>query len=647
MADPYGKLIEDVAAHVIESISKSCKCMLTAQNVIEVIEEPPRREFGDIAIPVPRLLKKCKVDFKELTACIKYGAEMSRYVREIKEVGPYVNIFIDMKMYGRDVISALRQEGETYGFNKYECKHVVVEYVSANPVHPLHIGSGRNAALGEFVARVLELNGNQVERRYYINDLGLQVAYLAYGYMLLNRPIPPSNMKIDHFMGLIYAATATLVDIVTLKKEVEKAKKNGDIEKYSELSSKLSKLLADLENIRNKLPEYIDKLIDKIKDRPDPLTEVYDIMRKYENGDPEVSELVREAVEKVIAGIKATLDHLGIVMDKWDWESDLIRENLVSKILDRALKSPYLTMKKGVPALDFSELLKNEEVRTKLKIPKFTEVPPLVLVRSDGTTLYTTRDIAYTIKKFKEFNADSVINVIAAEQTLPQAQLRLALYVLGYKKEAENLIHYAYEMVTLPGTSMSGRRGRYVTIDEILHDLKAIARKLMVERGVEPKDDVLLKIARSAFKYIMLSASPSKPIVFDASKAMDIRANSAPYLMYTYARANSVLMKCNYMVEWGKIDYEGCEENLKRELIWLVGKFPYVMKYVVRYLRPEDLASYLNKVADVFNSWYDKERILDEFSEGARNLKLALTYAVRTVMRNGLMALGLDVLERI
>ena len=117
--------------------------------------------------------------------------------------------------------------------------------------------------------------------------------------------------------------------------------------------------------------------------------------------------------------------------------------------------------------------------------------------------------------------------------------------------------------------------------------------------------------------------------------------------MYTYARANSVLMKCNYVVEWDRIDYEGCEEGLKRELIWLVGKFPYVMNYIVRYLRPEDLASYLNKVADVFNSWYDKERILDNSSEGMKNLKLAITYGVRTVMRNGLMALGLDVLDRI
>ncbi|MCD6428863.1 MAG: arginine--tRNA ligase [Desulfurococcales archaeon] len=647
MTDPYSKLIEDVATRIIESINKSCKCTLVIQDVIEVIEEPPRREFGDIAVPVPRLLKKCRVDFKGLVSCVKNGAERSRYAREVKVVGPYVNIFIDMQKYGKDVISALRQEGESYGFSKRLRKRVVVEYVSANPVHPLHIGSGRNAALGEFIARVFELNGSEVERRYYVNDLGLQVAYLAYGYMLLNRPNPPSNMKIDHFMGLIYAATATLIDIMTLKKEVEKAKSSGDIEKYRELSNKLSELLGDLEKIRSRLPEYVDVLIDKIKERQDPLAEVYEIMRKYEKGDPEISGLVKEAVEKVMAGIRATLDDLGIAMDKWDWESDLVRENLVSEILGKALKSPYLTMKKGVPALDFSGLLKDEELKVKLKIHKFTEVPPLVLMRSDGTTLYTTRDIAYTIKKFKEFNADSVVNVIAAEQTLPQAQLRLALYVLGYRKEAENLIHYAYEMVTLPGSSMSGRRGRYVTIDEILDELKAIARKLMVERGAEPKDDIILKIARSAFKYIMLSASPSKPIVFDASKAMDIKANSAPYLMYTYARANSVLMKCDYIVEWDRIDYEGCEEGLRKELIWLIGKFPYVMNYIARYLRPEDLASYLNEVADVFNSWYDKERILDNSSEGMRNLKLAITYGVRTVMRNGLITLGLDVLDRI
>ena len=647
MTDPYSKLIESIVSHVVEGIRSELGCGLKTHDVLGIIEEPPRREFGDLAIPVPRLLRKCKVEFQDLMNHVKEFVKKSTYVKDINTVGPYINMFIDMQVYGRYVIEVLRSEGESYGFNQGAGERIVVEYVSANPVHPLHIGSGRNAALGEFIARVLELNGNKVERRYYINDLGLQVAYLAYGYKLLDKPDSPSDIKVDHFMGLIYAAAATLIDIILLKKEIEDAKSAGDTNKYKELNDRLSELLADLERIRSRLPRYVDKLIDKIKEKQDPITEVYEIMRKYESGDPETIELVREAVEKVMAGIKDTLGNLGVAIDKWDWESDLIRENYVSEVLKKAFKSPYLTMKKGVPALDFSQLLKDNELKTKLRIPRYTDIPPLVLVRSDGTTLYTTRDIAYTVKKFREFSADKVINVIAVEQILPQAQLRLALYMLGYKKEAKSLVHYAYEMVTLPGASMSGRRGRYVTIDEILDELKAIARKLMIERGVKPKDDVLLKIARSAFKYIMLSASPSKPIVFDLSKAMDIKTNSAPYLMYTYARANSVLAKCNYVIDWSKINYDGCDEGLRRELIWLIGKFPHVMKYVLKYLRPEDLATYLNKIADVFNSWYDKERILDSSNESLRNLKLAITYGVKIVMRNGLTAMGLDVLERI
>jgi len=647
MTGPYEKLVEDIANRVVAGIRDRLGCNLSVEDVVGVMEEPPRKEFGDLAIPAPRLLKKCRAKFQDLAGCIASSVKNSVYVEKVNVTGPYINMFIDMKAYGRVVIENLRDRGESYGFSNNGGDRVVVEFVSANPVHPLHIGSGRNAALGDFIARVLELNGSKVERRYYIDDLGLQVAYLAYGYKLLDMPEPPRSMKVDHFMGLIYAAAATLTEIISVKEELESARKANDTVRYKELNSKLSELLADLERIRSKLPEYIDKLIVKIKERRDPKAEVYDIMRKYESGDPDTVELVKSAVEKVMTGIQQTLRDLGVMIDKWDWESDLIRENLVSEVLNKALKSPYITLEKGVPALDFSQLLKNSKLREKLDLPKYIDIPPLVLIRSDGTTLYTTRDIAYTVKKFREFNADRVINVIAVEQVIPQAQLKLALYLLGYKKEASNLVHYAYELVTLPGTSMSGRKGTYVTIDEVLSELKAVARKLMTERGVEPKDEILLKIARSALKYLMLSTSPSKPIVFDLARAMNIKANSAPYLMYTYARASSVLSRCDNKVGWDKVDFSGCTEGLRRDLIWLIGKFPHVMKYVLKYLRPEDLATYLNMVADVFNSWYDRERILDDGREGLRHLKLAITFGVKTVMRNGLTVMGLDVLERI
>ncbi|MCD6323983.1 MAG: arginine--tRNA ligase, partial [Desulfurococcales archaeon] len=567
------------------------------------------------------------------------------FLKDVKSAGVYLNFFVKYPDYSKKVLTSVKELGEGYGRPViWEGKRIVVEYVSANPVHPLHIGSGRNAVLGDFIYRILKFSGAEVQRRYYVDDVGLQVAYLGYGYIKLGKPNPPAGMKPDHYYGLIYAATTTIIDILKLKKELDVKKSSGNNERVLELSRQIDELMSDLARIKEKIPEEIDALLNALSRVEDPESEVNELMRKYEAGDKD-SEPVREVASKVVEGIRKTLESLGIEMDVWDWESDLIRSGMVDKVLREARESLHFTEHKGVPALQFEGLLKDPALRKKLRIPEGLDIPPLILVRKNGSTLYTTRDIAYTLKKFREFDADLVINVIAVEQTLPQAQLRLALHALGHAREAESLIHYKYEMVNLPGTSMSGRRGRYVTVDEVLEKMTTLVQELMKGKKSEAGDKAL-KIARSAFKYMMLSASPSKTLVFDLRKALDTNQLSGPYLQYTYARANSVLEKAGE-VEWDTVDFSATSQGLRRRLIWLIGKFPSVMSKVASELHPEDLVHFLNEVADAFNAWYDKEPILKEGDRGVRALKLAITASVKTVLGTGMSVLGLDVLRRI
>ena len=652
--DPFNHVKDLVANAIYECIKKvNINAAKTCGRdlIKSFLEIPPRDEFGDLALPTPRVRKVCKLVNMKFTDCVVERVSSISFIKSCEKVGAYINMRIDEVVYGKLIASLLRSIGDNYGFVKVEKPlRIVVEFVSANPIHPLHVGSGRNAALGNFIANILEAVGHTVERRYYIDDVGLQVAHLAYGYKLLGRPKPPKDMKIDHFLGLIYSATSILLEIRELKEKAERVKAEGNYEEYSKIMAEISRLIADLQSLRSRgdyVSKLIDKLIDEVMKRKDPKAEVNEIMRRYELGDEEVSKLVREVTSLVMEGIKETLKLIRVRIDAWDWESDLIREGLVKKILDQAVRSPYFTTHKGVPALNFEELVRNDTIRDKLRIPKGLEVPPLILARSDGTTLYTTRDIAYTIKKFREFNADKVINVIAIEQTLAQAQLRLALYALGFKKEAENLVHYAYEMVNLPGASMSSRRGRYVAIDDLIHNLKLRVISLMRKRGSEVSEEVALRIARSAFKYMMLATSPSKVITFDVEKALDINRNSAPYIQYTYARARSILNKYGKPIDWNNIDYNSLSIGLRRKLLMLIGRFPSVMEYIANELHPEDLITYLNEVADTFNSWYDSESVLGEKDPAVRNAKLMLTYGVMTVLGNGMRVLGLDVLPRV
>lgn len=643
-ADPYRDLLKTIAESISREFSQSLGTDVPSDLIVRVIEEPPLRKFGDLGIPVPRLSKELGLKFQEVAASVEAGLRNVNVISKVTRVGPYVDAFIDAEKYASKVLESLKELSENYGVPRVEePQKIVVEYVSANPVHPLHIGSGRNAAIGDFIYRILSMAGHNVERRYYVDDMGLQVAYLAYGYLKLGRPNPPEGMKPDKYYGLIYAATATIVDLLEAKKKVEALKEKGGHE-YSDALRELDSLMGDLARIRERIPEEVDELIEEISKDEDPRASIATLMRNYEFGNEE-AQVMREVSEKVMEGIKETLTRLGINMDVWDWESDLVREGLVRKVLEEARKSQYFTIHRGVPALDFKELLKDKDLRRRLRIPEGLEIPPLILVRSDGTTLYTTRDIAYTLKKFREAQAKKVYNVIAIEQTLPQAQLRLALYALGHKFEAENTIHYSYEMVNLVGASMAGRRGRYVAVDDLLDQMKERILDIMSERGSR-SEDIAEKMARSAFRYMMLSTSPNKTLVFDVSKALNIRQASGPYIQYTYARAKAVLTKAGG-VPWNKLEFKGAGKGLRRELIWLLGKFPHVMKEVLESLRPEDLVAYMNKVADTFNTWYGAEPIAKEVDEGLRALKLAITYGVSVVLANSMKALGMDVLERV
>ncbi len=640
VCDPYAEIRGCVAAAVAGAASE-LGIGLDPKTVRTALQEPPRLEFGDVALPLPRVSRQAAERCAELAPLVEsFGREC---VERVQCVGSYMNFWIGSGYLVGLLARALSECGSSYGIPKKDRPlKVVVEFVSANPIHPLHIGSGRNAVLGDFIARAHELMGDRVERRYYVNDLGLQVAYLVYGYSKLGRPRCPPHMKDDHFLGLLYAAVYTVVDAAMLRKRLETA---GEAE-ARELRRDLDSLLADLLRIGERVPGVVDELLRLAEASGDLEREVREVSRTLELGGPPLSEVHREVVGRVVSGIRETLERLGIPFDSWDYESELVKSGLVDEVLRRARESEFFTYHRGAPALDVGKLAERPELREALAVPKTMEVPPLVLARSDGTTLYTTRDIAYTLKKFSESGADLCYNVVAVEQTLPQAQLRLALYALGYEREAKSLIHYAYEMVNVKGLAMSGRRARYVTVDEVLDALVTRARELAEERGVELTEDAALRIARSALKYVMLSVSPRKTLVFDPDQAVGVKAGTATYLQYTLARANGILSRYGRAPDFSRAGADGLSGR-RRELALLIARFPEVFRKVATELTPEDMVFYLNRLAEVFNPWYDSDPVLAEPDEPLRNLKLMLVYGVKTSIENAFRLLGLDVVERI
>lgn len=642
--DPFSYVVDSLTSLVYSRIKDVC-VGIQPSNLAVFVEEPSRREFGDLSIPLYRLSKVCGVGVDDLSDTLK-DLSLNNIFSNVEIVKGYLNVFINEVNYARILADTVRMRGQDYGFVKdYKKLNVVIEFVSANPVHPLHIGSGRNAVLGEFLSRVFEVRGHRVQRRYYVNDLGRQVATLVYGYLKLGRLEVPQGLRPDEWFGFIYAVTNTVVDIIKVRNDIKSL--GGVSEDLVSKRRELDELMSTLAELRSRDEVLVDKLSNEISKDEDPDKVIEDLMRRYEVGDKDVVDVFRYVVREVLTGIDYTLRRLGIRFDVWDLESDLVFSGLVREVLDLARKSNYFTLHKGVPALNFKELQSDDLLRQILKLPKATEIPPLILMRSDGTTLYVTRDIAYSIRKFKDFNADLVINVIGNEQTLAQAQLRLALYALGFRDEASKLLHYSYELVTLPGIKMSGRRGRYVSVDQILDHLGFRVEEVMKSRGISVDDYVKEVMAVGAFKYMMLSSSPTKVINFNFEAALDLSRNSAPYLQYTYARTCGVLRKYGRGIEWDLIDFTSANDPTRRELLLQLSKFAYVMSKTFRDLDPEILVTYLNRLADIFNAWYDSQPILHEVDEGVKQFKLFLTYVTNIVIKNGLYVMGIDVLERI
>ena len=306
---------------------------------------------------------------------------------------------------------------------------------------------------------------------------------------------------------------------------------------------------------------------------------------------------------------------------------------------------PFTSNEEGALKLDVNAIVEAYDLRKQFGLSPNYEVPSLTLVRSDGTTLYSTRDIAYSLFKFRD--SDRVINVIATEQTLPQLQIRLALYAMGEKVAALNMIHYAYGLVELPGIKMSKRRAHFITLDEVVQQAKSKVDQTLAERkhefGSEEAQRIVDNLAYGAIKFAMLCVSSAKNLTFTWDRVLSLERNSAPFINYAYTRAGSILRKL------GKIpsnpDGSLLTHQLEHFLLFKVGELPDVFCEAADQLKPEELASYANIVSEKFHEYYEMVDVIHA-DENVKNARAALVEAIQIVLRNSMGLLGVNLSER-
>jgi len=613
-----------------------------------VFEVPPSSEFGELSSSVCfELAKRVKGKPLELAERVVGGVDLAGYpiVVGVKAAGGgYVNFYADLGKLAQSTLESVMALDLEYGFVKLEKPvKVIVEHTSANPVHPIHIGTARNPVLGDALARILKAWGDVVFRHYYVDDVGRQAAVIAYGYEKLGEPEPEG--KPDGFIGRIYAITSCIVEIQKLKKAVEKAGNQGD--EAARLMRELHDWAAAAAELESANPQLFAKLLDKISRDKDPEARVAELNLQYERGEKEsVKKLIRKVSEFCLEGFRQSLGRLGISYDSWDWESDFVWNGDVGRVLMRLGETPYVFHVGDVIEFDANKVVDDLQLRPLLGLNEDYEVPSLTLVRADGTTLYTTRDIPYNLWKFRK--ADEVINVVGMEQKLAQLHLKIAMAALRHVDQVKRLRHFAYNLVSLPGVKMSGRAGRYITLDETMDEAVKRAYDEAVKRSPQLSEDEKKRISSvvgiGAIKYALLQVDPSKPVVFTWDRVLDFEKNSAPYIQYSYARAGSILRKAKRKPR--KPDYPLLKEPVERDLILMLSKFPDVFVDSAVNLRPNQIADYCNGLADKFNSFYGALPVIKAEPRELSDARLVLVGAVRTVLGNALGLLGIEAPER-
>ena len=623
------------------------KIMPEINQPILILNKTPNIEFGQLASSLCFELAK-KMGKKPLSIAEQLaGAIDTSSFSLIEKVVPagagYINFHLNFPKFSALTLESIGELGFKYGFVKTsQSQKIIVEHTSVNPLHPIHIGQARNPMIGDALARILQYRGHQISRHYYIDDVGRQSSVVAYGYAKLGKPKPTE--KSDLFVGKIYTVTSCIVEINRLKRLCETFKDQPD--ELVKVNRQIDEWISIAAELKAKHPVLFDTLTRQISLDENPEEEINRLNRAYENGEPNAKQLIREVSDLCLEGFRQTMKQVDVTYDSWDWESDFVWSSQVNEVLQKLQSSPFVFSEKGVLEFEAEKVVTTLNLKSKLGLSPNNEVPPLTLGRADGTTLYTTRDIAYTLWKFKQ--AQKVINVIGMEQSLAQLQLKIALYAMGHTQDAENLVHFAYNLVTLPGYKMSSRRGHYITFDEVLNEAIKRAHDEVSKRSPTLSDPEKRRIANfvglGAVRYALVDVDPSKPVVFTWERVLNFETNSAPYVQYTHARACSILRKAAKNPE--KPVYGLLVEKLELELVLALAGFADMFIESTEYYKPNMIADYVNALADKFNTFYNAYPVLKADSQELSEARLALTNAIRIVIHNALNLIGIVAPEK-
>ena len=363
---------------------------------------------------------------------------------------------------------------------------------------------------------------------------------------------------------------------------------------------------------------------EELKNNPDIKARIYDKMELIESGNKEALDEVKNAAKKMLEGMKLSLKMLGTEAGNYYHESDLIASGKVVDVIKLLKKSKLCKEEKGAYYLD----LENENIAGRNQKFFFT--------RENGLSLYTTRDIAYHIEKYKKY--DKALNILGEDHKLQSKLLGIALRELDYKIP-ETLF---YSFVNLPGGKMSTRAGRVVYLDDIMEQITNLAKEKLIDVNLtkKEKDKLAEQIGLGSLRYNILKVQAEKGFTFNIEEALNLQGDSAPFAMYSHARASAIIRKYNKKIPRTKMTKKLEESEIK--LLRTLSKWPETVKKSVDNLAIHYIPNYIHTLSSDFNHFYRDCPVIGDQNEAFR---INLVLCSKKILNDSLSILGINAPE--
>jgi arginyl-tRNA synthetase len=600
------QVIQGIAAGLKENFGVE----LPAENISL---QPTKKEFaGDFTLVVFPLVKLTKKNPEETANLL--GEHLKKtlpIVAGFNVVKGFLNIELSAQLWVQTLASIAADPH--YGNLPANGKRVMVEYSSPNTNKPIHLGHLRNNFLGYSVAKIMEANGYQVLKTQVVNDRGIHICKSMLAYQKFGQGETPgtAGIKGDHQVGDYYVAfdRENKRQIAELVADYQATDPTADIEKLKEKAGKNTALIQEAQAM----------------------------LRRWEEGDPEVVGLWRTMNGWVYEGFNATYEKIGVTFDKIYYESEtyLLGKKIVDEGLERGL---FFRKPDGSVWIDLTA----DGLDQKL------------LLRSDGTSVYITQDFGLADMKYTDFPMEKSVYVVGNEQDYHFKVLKLVVEKLG-RPYADGIYHLSYGMVELPTGKMKSREGTVVDADDLIAEMDSIARERTMQLGkIEDftsaeAERLYHTLALGALKYYLLRVEPKKKMLFNPEESIDFQGDTGVYIQYTHARISAIVRRAvaeQVPFDGASFAAVGTIAPLEQELVQLLSTYPKKVQLAGQEYSPATVASFAYEVARAYGRFFFELSIFNEPDPARRSFRVALSAATGKVIRHALSLIGVEAPER-